>query len=248
MEIVTLAERPDLAEAMWDLGSVWPEFMKQDPIADVYYAEVEGRWSGHTLLAIDGDAVAARAFCVPFAVGEAIGRAVLPATGWDGIIRWAHLDVLAGRTPTTLGGLEVAIAPDHRGTGLAGRMLRAMRDVARRDGLDRVVLPVRPSRKHEHPELSMAEYVDRRRADGLPEDPWLRVHVRIGGRIGSVCPLSMMIGGTPDQWRRWTGLPFDTDGRVVVPGALAPVLVDLAADTVVYVEPNVWVEHPARPG
>jgi hypothetical protein len=94
----------------------------------------------------------------------------------------------------------------------------------------------------------MAEYVDRRRADGLPEDPWLRVHVRIGGRIGPVCPLSMMIGGTPDQWRRWTGLPFDTDGRVVVPGALAPVLVDLAADTVVYVEPNVWVEHPARPG
>lgn len=45
------------------------------------------------------------------------------------------------------------------------------------------------------------------------------------------------------QWRRWTGLPFDTDGEVVVPGVLAPVLVSTTHDIAVYVEPNVWVLH-----
>jgi hypothetical protein len=29
-----------------------------------------------------------------------------------------------------------------------------------------------------------------------------------------------MIAGSLAQWRAWTGLPFDTDGEVEVPGAL----------------------------
>ncbi|WP_218007070.1 hypothetical protein [Microtetraspora fusca] len=46
------------------------------------------------------------------------------------------------------------------------------------------------------------------------------------------------------QWRHWTGQPFDTDGPVVVPGALVPVHCSLAHDHAAYVEPNVWVHHP----
>ncbi len=47
----------------------------------------------------------------------------------------------------------------------------------------------------------------------------------------------------PPRWRRWTGLPFDRDGAVEVPGALVPVHYDTAHDHAVYVEPNVWVRH-----
>jgi hypothetical protein len=58
-----------------------------------------------------------------------------------------------------------------------------------------------------------------------------------------MAPYSMVItAGLPD-WRDWTGLPFDTDGPVRVPGALAPVRCDVAVDVGVYVEPNVWVHH-----
>lgn len=74
-------------------------------------------------------------------------------------------------------------------------------------------------------------------------DAWLRVHVRAGGRILKVCPQSMIIPGTLAQWREWTGLPFDTDGPVIVQGALSPVLVSLSQNVAVYAEPNVWVEH-----
>lgn len=228
---------------MWELGSLWPEFMLHDPIADVYYSEVGGRWASFALLAVDGDAVVGRGFCVPFSFGEDVGRPRLPDAGWDTVIMWAHLDVLESRVPNSLCALEVTIAPSHRAVGLAGRLLDAMRDVARRRGLDRLVAPVRPTRKHQYPEMSMTDYIARRRPDGLPEDSWLRLHERIGGTIGTVCPVSMVIAGTPAQWRDWTGLPFDADGPVTVPGAVAPVTVDLEADVAVYVEPNVWVEH-----
>ncbi|MCD6639370.1 MAG: N-acetyltransferase, partial [Nocardioides sp.] len=83
----------------------------------------------------------------------------------------------------------------------------------------------------------------RTRDDGLPVDPWLRVHVRAGGRIDRVAPRSMVIPGTLEEWREWTGLPFDRTGPVEVPGALAPVLCDAEHGTAVYVEPNVWVRH-----
>ena len=76
-----------------------------------------------------------------------------------------------------------------------------------------------------------------------PVDPWLRVHVRAGGEIVGVAPFSMTVVGTLDDWRGWTGLPFEDDGELDVPGALAPVLVNLRQGLAVYVEPNVWVRH-----
>lgn len=36
---------------------------------------------------------------------------------------------------------------------------------------------------------------------------------------------------------------FPESGEYVVPGALEPVKVDVGADEVVYVEPNVWMHH-----
>ena len=53
----------------------------------------------------------------------------------------------------------------------------------------------------------------------------------------------MVITGTTAQWQEWAGMPFTSDGEVVVPGALAPVIVDLDADLVTYVEPNLWMRH-----
>jgi hypothetical protein len=89
----------------------------------------------------------------------------------------------------------------------------------------------------------MSEYITMTRPDGLPQDAWLRVHVRAGAVIEKVAPASMVMVGSLAQWRVWTGLPFDTDGDVVVPGALVPVKCSAAHDYAVYVEPNVWVRH-----
>ncbi|MEU9319777.1 hypothetical protein [Streptomyces sp. NPDC048295] len=71
--------------------------------------------------------------------------------------------------------------------------------------------------------MPMAEYLGRRRDDGLPADPWVRVHVRAGGTIERIAPASMAVSGSSARWRQWTGLPFDRDGAVEVTGAPTPV-------------------------
>jgi GNAT superfamily N-acetyltransferase len=245
MEIVSLAERPDLVEAQWDLTSVWPEFMLHDPVGDLYYGRLEV-WGDYALVAVDGDRVLARGFSVPFAFGTAVGRPDLPDDGWDRVILWAEHDRFEGRQPTTVAGLEISLVAAARGTGLASQMVRAMGDNAAERGFDELVIPVRPSRKHLEPLTSMAEYAARTRDDGLPFDPWLRLHVRAGGAIVGVCSTAMTIAAALSEWRDWTGLPFDSDGEVLVEGALVPVHASLVHDHAVYVEPNVWVRHPTE--
>lgn len=241
--VTALHERPDLTGAFWQLTDLWPRFMLEDPVADLYFSQLEV-WREHVLIAVDDlDRVAGRALAVPFRLGDDVGRPLLPPNGWDGVVRWSWLDHLAGRRPNHLSALEITIAPEARGTGLAARFIERMKDGARRLGAVALVAPVRPSRKHLEPAEPMATYVARTRPDGLPEDPWLRVHARVGGTIIGVCPASMTIPGALDQWRSWTGLPFDRAGPVEVPGALVPVHVDPANDHAVYVEPNVWVRH-----
>ena len=105
------------------------------------------------------------------------------------------------------------------------------------------MLPVRPNRKSAYPLIPMESYVTWRTPEGLPLDPWLRVHVRLGGEILAVCPESMRITGTVEQWEAWTGLRLPATGSYVVPDGLVPVQIDLDLDQGLYVEPNVWVRH-----
>jgi hypothetical protein len=43
--------------------------------------------------------------------------------------------------------------------------------------------------------MPMTEYGFLTRDDGLPVDPWLRVHVRAGGKIEPVATASMVVAG-----------------------------------------------------
>ena len=243
VDVVRLADHPELVGPFWALSDLWPAFMQEDPVADLYFSRLSA-YPEHVLVAVDDDGqVVARALGVPFAMGEEHGRPDLPASGWDGVIRWAWLDSLVGRRPTHLSALEITVAARGRGTGVAGHLLEALRTTARAADLVGYVAPVRPSRKHHEPRVPMGDYVARRREDGLPQDPWLRLHVRAGGRVVGVCPTSMTIPGTLAQWRAWSGLPLDADGPVELAGGLAPLHVDVGQDHAVYVEPNVWVAH-----
>lgn len=244
--VASLADRPDLAPLLWGLDDPWPEFMRHDPMSDVYYSRADTTYAAWSLVAWDAadpTRAIAKSHSVPFAMGEDIGRPELPSDGWDGVIRWAWHDDVAGREPTHVSALEVAIRQDLQGTGLASVMLEAKRENAARHGFHDLVAPVRPNHKHLQPQLAMSDYLAQVRDDGLPEDPWLRLHARIGGEIVGVCPNAMTISGTPADWRGWTGEAFDATGDVVVPFALNPVHVSIEHDHAVYVEPGVWVHH-----
>lgn len=244
LNITTLAERPELEGSMWSMLDLWPRFMLYDPVGWANIGRIVAELPEYVLVATDAEGkVVARAFSVPFCL-DAKGRGELPARGWDEVLLWAFSDLRHGRKPDTVSAIEVTVDKSALGQGVSGRMLAAMRDNAARLGFSEVVAPVRPNGKHLEVESSIHEYAFRtREADGLPHDPWLRVHVRAGGAVEAVAPASMTIGGSVEQWREWTGLPFDTDGPVEVEGALVPVHCDASRGYAVYVEPNVWVRH-----
>lgn len=237
------AQEPQLYQTLdhADFDRSWPVFLQHNPTGWLYYGH-SARAADYIMFAMDGDTPVAKAYSTPFAFGVA-GREQLPDGGWDDVIRWQHEDRLIGRVGNAASALEIVVLKERQGSGIASAMVAALRDNAFRLGHDVLYAPVRPSQKAEEPETPMSEYAFRVRDDGLPYDPWLRVHVRAGGRILKVCPVSMTIAGTLAQWRAWTGLPFDQAGPVAVAGALSPVLASLTHDSAVYVEPNVWVEH-----
>jgi GNAT superfamily N-acetyltransferase len=241
MRVVTVAERPDLMDKLWGFTEGWAEFMLHDPVA-MLMRPLAQRYPQLQLLLLDDDgACVGKGHAVPLEWDG--NEESLPDRGWD------QVQLLAARVtaPTAASALEINVRPALRGKGLSAVLLDAMRTAVRDMGLADLFAPVRPSQKHLEPLTPMDEYAFRTRDDGLPTDAWLRVHARAGGRIVRVCPLSMTIAGTLPEWRAWTGLPFDTDGDTIVPGALAPVTVSLSRDVATYVEPNVWVRHHVAP-
>lgn len=262
LKVSSLAERPEMLGQVVGMANTWPEFLFHDPVGNAHYGRIATELPEYVLFAEDehGDVVA-HAYSVPFALAdeedgdedevgddEAVrderpARGELPARGWDDVLARAFADRRHGTPPDTVSAISIVVAPHVQGGGLSGRMLSAMRDNARAHGFGEVVAPVRPSAKHLEPRTPMQEYAFRKRADGLPHDPWLRVHVRAGGVIEAVAPASMTVAASLEEWRDWTGLPFDTEGLVEVPGALVPVHCETGRGYAVYVEPNVWVRH-----
>ena len=249
LELVALHARPDLRAQVFAgaFHALWPAFVLEDPAADLFYASPHLDTAFAAVDPARPGVAAGRAFAVPFAFGDVRGREELPDAGWDGVVRWAHTDRALGRPANALSALEITLLPSHRGRGASRVVLDAVRGRAGALGHRRMFAPVRPTAKHLEPFTPMGEYAGRTRADGLPADPWLRVHARAGGRIVKVAPTSMVVAGSIADWRRWTSMDFAASGQVAVPGALAPVHVSLEQDHAVYVEPNVWVRH-AIPG
>lgn len=240
--ITPLAERPSLLPRIYEIAETWPAFIPHDPVGGALLSRVAEDFPEYCVVATEGDRVIARGLSVPFNAGLD-GRQETPDKGWDQVLVWAFRDQRQRHTPTVASALEITVDTAYLGRGLSYRVLAALRDAVGRQGHTTLLAPVRPTAKHLEPRVTMADYLRRQDSDGLPADPWLRVHVKAGGSIQRIAPASMTVSGSLAQWRQWTGLPFDTDGDIDVPGALVPVRCDTTHDQAVYVEPNVWVKH-----
>ncbi len=239
---VTLAQRPDLIGPMWDMPNHWPEYMLHDPVADIYFEQLSTAFPEFQLVAIDeSGTLVGKLNSLPFRWDGSDDD--LPDRGWDAIQERGFTGRDNGVVPTAVSLLEARVVPEHLGTGLSIELLKAARRNAIGLGFTDMFGPVRPTHKDREPEVPMADYVARLRPDGLPEDPWVRTHVRLGASIVKICPLSMTIPGTLAQWRQWTGLPLTESGPVVIPGGLVPAHVSVEHGHAVYIEPNVWMHH-----
>jgi GNAT superfamily N-acetyltransferase len=240
----TYAEDPSIRATIFEEVKVpsWPAFMLKDPVAnELWHYLAEDFAEYQFVFRDDAGKTVAVGHTLPFHWEGSWGD--LPDTGWDGIFQKVVDDYLKGRAPNMLTAIEATVAPAHRGGGLSRRVIGEMREIARARGFQALVAPVRPSLKSRYPTTPIERYVGWKSDDGLPFDPWLRTHARLGAKIVKIAPESMRIPGTVAEWEEWTAMRFPESGEYVIPGALVPVRVDRERGEGLYVEPNVWMVH-----
>ena len=240
--IVSLAERPDLIDPSDHFnGSAWPPFMLESPVANGLFGRCFTDWPQFQFVLLgQGDRIAGTSNAMPLAWdGTDDG---LP-TGWEDQVIRSVADHDVGRAPNALGAMQIVVDPRIQGSGFSGTMIGAMRAAARGAGYRAVIACVRPTWKERYPLIPIDRYARWTRDDGLPFDPWIRLHVRLGAEILKPVPRSLHITGTVAEWEQWVELALPETGTYVFPHGLAPLEVDRGADRCEYWEPNVWVRH-----
>lgn len=244
LEACTAAERPDLWSQARDQGlfdSVWPAYNHHGNHTGRYFSSLFPRHADLQILFVDGrcDRIIARGRTIPFRWDGTLENlpAGIDALGLQAIAEPDH--------PTALSALAAEVNADYQGGGLSGLLVAAMAAVARNHGLAPLVAPVRPSLKDRYPLIPIERYAGWRREDGLPFDPWVRVHARLGAVILRPAPRSLEITAPRSDWETWTDMAFPEDGEYVFPGGLAPLHVN--GDVGSYWEPNIWMRHDVGP-
>jgi GNAT superfamily N-acetyltransferase len=239
----THAERPDLAESsLWIESAIWPRYTRHSDILGQYWDRLSPDFPEFQFVLADEvtEEVVARGHTVP--------------CYWDGLIESVpdgidalavHAFGLAGNhiEPNALSALAIEIPPQHQSKGLGKVMLGAMRDLGSAHGLRNLLAPVRPNWKERYPLTPIERYMNWKRDDGLPFDPWIRVHYRLGAQFIKPAPRSLRITGTVAEWEARTELKFPESGLYVFPRCLTTLEIDVEADVGSYWEPNVWMYH-----
>ncbi|RJP74571.1 MAG: N-acetyltransferase [Candidatus Zixiibacteriota bacterium] len=236
----TLADRPGLLPALEPLSRrCWPEFLLHGDVTlwhELWVTFPECQ----ILLTGSDDALLAVGHTVPLLWDGSLND--LPERIED-ILSRALEARQRGDSPNAFSALAALVHPSFRGQGLSSAVIREMKALAARQGAGTLIAPVRPVWKDRYPLTPLDRYAAWTRPDGLPYDPWIRVHIRLGGRVLAVAPNTLAVTGTVAQWETWTGMVFPDSGPYVVPGALQPVIIDRDRDLGRYEDPNLWMAH-----
>lgn len=222
-------------------SKAWPEFMLHDPVCNKYWSKLFEIFPQYQFTLTHDSELLGIANCIPFVWHNSFKK--LPEKGWDWVLEKGFIDKQNGLKPNILNGLQIVVAKKFQGKKISSVILQAMINLAKKHGFKFITIPVRPSLKSRYPLTSIDNYIQWKRQDGLPFDPWLRVHIRMGAEIIKPCHEAMYISGTISEWEQWTNMKFFESGLHIIEGALNPVAINIEKNLGEYIEPNVWVVH-----
>jgi GNAT superfamily N-acetyltransferase len=241
-ELIPVAEAPELdEEAEARFVEDWPEFIFHDKTVRLYSDRRRSYFPDWEFYLVDDTRrLIGGCWGVPLAWDGTVSD--LPGGFTDSLARSVD-SYEAGVEPNTCVLMAAAVRNDEQGKGHASRVITAVKEQVIARGLTRMIAPVRPTLKSSYPLTDIAEFMNWTREDGLPLDPWLRTHIRLGASILAPAPASQTMTGTVTDWEQWTGLLLPATGTYVIPDGLTTLAVDHAADTGLYIEPNIWMRH-----
>ena len=178
---------PDLIDDLAELMTPWPEFMLHGNVVKELWRDLRApffdfQWVLHDE---EADEVVGLGNSIPLFWDGEIEH--LP-DGFDAVLQTSARHLAEGVRPNTLSALQATVSVKRRGQGLSGLLIQAMRTVAGAHGFEHLIAPVRPTWKERYPLVPIERYMTWRRDDGLPFDPWLRLHEKLGGRMLAPCP------------------------------------------------------------
>lgn len=240
-ELIPVAEAPQYdEEAEQRFVEEWPEFIFHDEGVTPYRERRVEYFRDWEFYLVSEDRLIAGCWGVPIAWDGAV--ADLPGGFTDSLGR-AVTSYEENVVPNTFVLMAAAVRSDEQGRGHAGRVITAIRDHAVANGLSQVIAPVRPTLKSSYPLIPIDTFMTWTRADGLPLDPWLRTHVRLGASLLAPAPASQTMTGTVEDWETWTKMPFPSTGTYTIPDGLTTLAINRESNTGLYIEPNIWLRH-----
>jgi GNAT superfamily N-acetyltransferase len=243
VRLTTFAEQPDILEKLLNVDRPGDPVAKQDPSAR-YVDRLLSESPATQLVLYEADQRTVLGWALTVASRWDFDPHTLP----DGVAAVIEEGLQTDLSEASvLSAVVVYVRPEFRDQGLSYELVGGVLDLARHLGLHGVVIPVRPSLKSRYPLAPMSDYMHWQNSEGLPVDDWLRVHVKLGGRILGVCDRAVVKTATVAEWEMFVRMLLPQSGRYVVPGALVPIEVDRERDVAVYVEPNIWVFHAIQP-
>ena len=223
------------------ITKAFPPIIAESQVIKENWSKLEDYFSEHQhyLLAEDGELIGF-INAIPFQFSKPLSE--LPEEGWDWMFRKGIYDYEQGVEPNYLGGLQVIVRSKFQGLGYSKQILKYAKAKLQSSSLLDLVIPIRPTKKHEFPDMSMTSYLTKKVKDQI-YDPWVRTHVKSGAEIIKVCPRSMTMEGDVKFWESMLGRQIAKSGSYQLPGALSYIAVDVENDTGKYVEPNVWIRY-----
>jgi len=242
-KFLTLSQLNEFQLAQYNQAIIeaFPYIISQSDIILRYWNRLEDYYPQFQfyLLASDGELIGFMN-TIPFHFSRPVDE--LPDQGWDWMLRQGIKDYENHQQTNYLGGLQVIVRKKFQGQGFSKQLLTYAKHVMKSSNLENLIIPIRPTKKHEFPWMSMDDYLNYKEEDAL-YDPWIKTHLKNGAKVIKICQKSMSITGDVSFWEKILNQKLVRSGEYLLAGALSPITINLESDSGAYIEANIWIRY-----
>ena len=237
--IYNLKQLPAMIENVQAINhQAWPAYFQYNEANNLYWPQLFAYFLDFQIVLIDeANQVIGAGHTIPI---KWSGTENDIPYGWDGGIKQGIMtDRHEADTLLVLSGI---ISDSEQGKGYSKTILQSFQFLAAAHGLKRILVPVRPTKKYLYPLMEIKEYCAMTQEDGKLFDPWLSVHVSMGGRILKYESQSQKVVAPINKWSEWMDKKI-LEAQGLYNKCLSPIIFDHQNNIGIYFDPCVWVEH-----